>query len=366
MPSRVTDTLWEIPPHTQAKLDILRFYLGAWFPIVASLNSRIVYLDAFAGPGRYLGGEDGSPVVALKAALERQQSISARLSAVFLEERKDRKEHLDALIAAFGYDKLADIGIEQGTFRHDALRLVDAAVSAAGSSAPLFSFIDPFNWDIPFSTLRRLLAYPMSEVFVNFMFDPVRRFLSAPQQADNWDQLFGTPAWREILDDADPDSRSRRIPALYRQQLREAGARHVLAFEMRDARNTTDYYLFFATKSDKGLLRMKEAMWRVDRSGSYCFRDPKDPNQPLLVGLELGPNFPLLRGHITGRFGGTVADIEEIERFVLEETAFLPSHLRRPVLAPMEQESPPGLRVVSAKPGRKRGQFPAGTKSEFP
>ena len=37
------DTIWEIEPHTQAKHEILRRYLGAWFPILGTHNQRVVY-----------------------------------------------------------------------------------------------------------------------------------------------------------------------------------------------------------------------------------------------------------------------------------------------------------------------------------
>jgi three-Cys-motif partner protein len=47
------DTLWEIEPHTIAKHEILRRYLGAWFVIMGQTNRRIIYLDGFCGPGRY-------------------------------------------------------------------------------------------------------------------------------------------------------------------------------------------------------------------------------------------------------------------------------------------------------------------------
>ena len=59
------ETVWGIDPHTQAKHEILRRYLGAWFPILSRYNDRIVYIDGFSGPGRYKGGDPGSPFVAL-------------------------------------------------------------------------------------------------------------------------------------------------------------------------------------------------------------------------------------------------------------------------------------------------------------
>ena len=56
-------TRWPLEPHTKAKHLILRLYLDAWLPIMATYNGRIVFLDGFAGPGRYTGGEDGSLLV---------------------------------------------------------------------------------------------------------------------------------------------------------------------------------------------------------------------------------------------------------------------------------------------------------------
>ena len=63
------DTIWPIEPHTSAKHQILRKYLDAWLPILGTYNKRVVYVDGFAGPGQYTGGEPGSPIVALQAAL---------------------------------------------------------------------------------------------------------------------------------------------------------------------------------------------------------------------------------------------------------------------------------------------------------
>jgi hypothetical protein len=34
---------------------------------MAKWNGRIIFLDGFAGPGRYAGGEEGSPLIALRA-----------------------------------------------------------------------------------------------------------------------------------------------------------------------------------------------------------------------------------------------------------------------------------------------------------
>ncbi len=76
------DVLWALEPHTAAKHAILRRYLQAWFPIMASANARFLYIDGFAGPGEYSGGEDGSPVIALKTAREAEPPIQGE--AIFV------------------------------------------------------------------------------------------------------------------------------------------------------------------------------------------------------------------------------------------------------------------------------------------
>jgi len=73
-------TIWEMQPHTRAKHAILRQYLQAWISILTQGGfPNILYIDGFAGPGRYAGGEDGSPIIAIKSALEH----AARIRGIF-------------------------------------------------------------------------------------------------------------------------------------------------------------------------------------------------------------------------------------------------------------------------------------------
>ena len=77
-------TIWKIEPRTAAKHELLKHYLGAWFPILASREQRIIFLDGFAGlgslcvavrslPFRWLG--EGP----LRRAFERLEPANARL-----------------------------------------------------------------------------------------------------------------------------------------------------------------------------------------------------------------------------------------------------------------------------------------------
>ena len=95
---------WQIEPHTEAKHDILRYYLGAWFPILATTQRRLIYVDGFAGPGEYQGGEDGSPIIALKVASDhvlkdKIQRAGRQLVFFFIEKDEARFQNLQWRLA---------------------------------------------------------------------------------------------------------------------------------------------------------------------------------------------------------------------------------------------------------------------------
>ena len=76
------EVVWDRDPHTEAKHDLLKVYLDAWFPIMASRwsSTGICYVDAFAGPGEYRDGSVGSPIIALDAACRSEVSPNLRPS----------------------------------------------------------------------------------------------------------------------------------------------------------------------------------------------------------------------------------------------------------------------------------------------
>src|SRR5688572_6617566 len=96
------EPVWQVEPHTLKKHEILRRYLEGWFPILGTGQRRVVYLDAFAGPGVYTGGEPGSPIVALTALLEHSALPRLRdceFVFIFLEPRQDRFDVLKEQVA---------------------------------------------------------------------------------------------------------------------------------------------------------------------------------------------------------------------------------------------------------------------------
>lgn len=358
-------TTWKLDPHTAAKHAILRRYLGAWLPILSHGGYRdIAYIDGFAGPGSYTGGEEGSPLIAIRAMASHPTPIRSNCVFHFVELDPSRAQalatNIDGLLNELGRPSNLRCCVYQEKFE-TAYSKIRTQLTSAGNP-PTFAFIDPFGWTgMPFKIVSDLIRRPSGEVLINFMFEEINRFLAHPDQVDNFDETFGTNGWTGCVSLRGSD-RNRGLRDLYAAQLNNAGAKHVRYFEMRNSRDATDYYLFFASNKLRGLEKMKEAMWKVDESGTFAFSDATDPNQTVLFAE---PHFDLLKRQIVTRFSRQRASIERIKEFVLAETAFRETHIKGPVLKPMETAPSPELRVISPKPGRRVGTYPDGTVIEF-
>jgi three-Cys-motif partner protein len=355
-----SSVLWPIQPHTQAKHLILRRYLQAWLPIMATHNGRIVFVDGFAGPGRYSGGEDGSPIIALKALLDhphfKKRDRGFEVVLLFIEEKEERAVVLEEAIRELGaespFPSWVKCDVLRGEFAPNLERVLGEVERAGRPIAPTFAFIDPFGFSgLPLSTLARLVRNPKCEVLINFSLESINRFLEHPDDgiARNFDELFGTKDWRNMID-APVGTRGERLVRFYQAQLASGGGlAFVRAFEMINEGNRTEYVLVFGTNSDKGLSKMKEAMWKADPERGQAFSDRTDPDQMILLqtGGEVG-----LEATLTRQFRGKgFVSIEEVERFVLVDTPFCEArHLKRRTLAPMERATPPRIEV-----GRPQG-----------
>jgi three-Cys-motif partner protein len=349
-------TIWELEPHTAAKHEILRRYVQAWAPILSQGNfPHLVFVDGFAGPGRYSKGEEGSPIIAIKAVIDQPRPIKAKVDFHFIELDEKRSDHLATEIKSLTLPANVSANIHGGRTFQDAFPEVwNSYASRLGRARPpTFVFIDPFGFKIPFSYVTKVLRAQSGEVLITFMFEEINRFLSQGQQPDNFDDLFGCREWRRGIDIKLPRERVKFLHDLYQRQLTQAaGASFVRSFAMRNERNTMDYFLFFATNNELGLKKIKEAMWRVDESGTYTFSDATDPNQSILFSAE--PDRELLKRLLLDQFGGTEVTVTDIERFTVRDTPFRETHYKK-VLQALEGTGK--ILAINPPTTRRRGTY---------
>lgn len=372
MPPRTT--IWVIEPHTKVKHLILGRYLNAWLPMMAKYNGRIIFVDGFAGPGKYKGGEDGSPIIVLKALLDhprfKDPLQDREIIFSFIEEDTRRADYLGQevkrLAAARPFPKWLKWEVEPRQFAPVMSEILDDLDKRGSKLAPTFVFVDPFGFSgAPLQVIARIAGHPRCECLITFMFEYINRFLEHPDPkiAAHYDELFGTPRWRTITQIRDPEQRRDGIITLYQEQLTKvARFEYVRTFEMINDGNRTEYFLYFGTHNKLGLSRMKEAMWAADPVTGQVFSDRTASDQIVLIQpqVDLTPLGTTLQGEFRGR---TVL-IEQIEEFVLLNTPYCErKHLKRATLAKMENEEL--IEAARPSPDGRKGTYPPGTLIKF-
>jgi hypothetical protein len=204
--------------------------------------------------------------------------------------------------------------------------------------------------------IREILQRPRAEVLVTFMHEEINRFAMVESQAKHMDLLFGSDDWRGIARLSGVAERRAFFVGLYSSQLGRC-TRFVRQFEMRNKKDATDYFLFYATSSPLGLAKMKEAMWRIDPAGEFSFSDASDPKQTVLFSGQ--PDHAALAEVILSAFQRKTASVTDIERFVVERTAFTANHYKK-ALKGLETCSPPKVQPVDAPAKRRPGTYPDG------
>lgn len=371
------ETTWSIPEWTAAKHQLLSEYLKAWYPILASREKRIGYIDGFAGPGRYDDGEPGSPIVALETLLDHTGFAGFDCDFVFkfIEADDERADLLSREIERLaesrgGFPANISWSVEGTTFVESTTSFLDG-LGSKHRLIPALVLIDPFGFKgAPMQQIADLLQWDKCEVIFNFMFDAVNRFATSKVNDTvlaQFDELFGCSDYRDAP--AAGIARKEFLRDLYGRQLHDvAKFTYVRSFEMVNDRGRTGNYLFFGTRNTTGLSRMKQAMWKLDpECGTRFATLSHDPDQGMLP-FATQPNLAPLRAQLVSAFAGATVSIERVEHFVLTETDYLEgSHLKTKTLKPMLAD---GLITDVAgmgpkDPSPKKGTFPKGCKITF-
>ena len=347
-----SNTLWEKKEQTEGKHQVLSYYLDSWFPILGSKYGRILYIDGFAGPGKYIGGEPGSPLIALRIIRKYKQISKLKdveIICLFMEADINRAKHLEAILEK--YEDIPNVKwyVFADEFDKNMTNILDYLEEQEQFLAPSFVMIDPFGIKgSRMELFRRILSNPRSECLITFMYEYIQRFHETPQYEPHLNELFGTSQWKDCLKIEDSSTKKQFLHELFKNQLKEFGAKYVVYFELwKGGRHK--HTLYFATGHLKGCDLMKQAIWSADPSGNFAIKGYEANQQ-----IRLKPDMELLAKQLRDHFGNTDTPVEEIEKFVMSDKTIFHSHqLRNNTLKPLEQED----RIRVTRPISKRG-FP--------
>jgi len=306
----------EFEPHTLFKHRVLASYFDAWGRILLlrrDAGNCVVYVDACAGRGGDDAGNDGSPVLAARAAFDAARQVGAmrnnavNVQVIAIEKRPAHHKELQKNLEPYSGHARA----LQGTLADH----IDA-INAEFPTSPKLYFIDPFGLEpLDGATVRRALDGSKNEVLVLFadmaairhfgaatseetnaeralaelnetnslfpeMIEDERRALE-PKAAESreaqrrtrergieiLDAVFQSHDWLGVIEPIPRARRREGFVELYKQFLVSCGAKYVLPFPVFDDGGQLKYHLVHASKSPRGYAEMKDAIAHAVRNG---------------------------------------------------------------------------------------------------
>jgi len=335
------------------KHELIREYLGGWFPILGSWARRVLYIDTHAGRGRHATGDFGSPLVSLRTFLHhhRRDRILERCEVrfIFMERDRGNLKALESELAA--YDPLpGGVLVEKHAADfHDVMTESLSYLTAAGRQMPpAFVFVDPYGFRVSYAVLRDFMSFAGVELFVNVMWRYLDMALAQaatqPGKAALLDFIFGGRGWSEQITSEDSELRCDQALSLISSII---GCKWSTSVKMLGANNATEYALLHLTNHDAGRDLMKKVMWKVCPScdGTFVARKAHDPAQGIL--LTLDPDLRPLRHWTLGKLRERATRWQALQE-MLRDQSWLDKHLKD-VISTLRRE---GLISPSAYEGR--------------
>ncbi len=304
--------LWIIEPQTKIKHQLLKQYIDPWMKILLQNQKRhghqekLIYFDGFSGPGLYWRDEKkeskcpGSPLIVANIARKYIKKNQKRnITIICVDKKRENVKTLNYYLGRFNLRYEQYWEAFHGEFDHSLNSLLDTFEKEGLNNPPIFFFIDPFGYTgFPIETLRRVLGYPLIELFINLDVYDIIRFCEDKQKAKRMFELFGTNEFKAIGKCKTSEEKYTFIINLYRKQLIEfAGAHFAIPFRVNTPAQGTRprYYLVHASKNFIALKLMKDTMAKTSQS-DYKFEAIGIPPQrslfersemmELRVGLE--------------------------------------------------------------------------------
>jgi len=284
-------------------------------------SRRLLYVDGFAGAGEYTNKVPGSPLVAIETAVEHTHEFHVPIRFVFIEKRKDRVEHLKALVSSTQHtilktSQLTVVPIE-GDCEHEVRKLIAKHKQTDQKLGPAFFFLDQFGYSsFSMELVRTILAEEVCEVFSYLNWNLLHPFMTDKAKWAGITKAFGGDEWKAVLGLSGVEKEERFRDVYVAALCDRGGARFTFPFAMRDKNDRIIYWLFFCTNNIRGLEQMKRAMWDVDQSGGFHFSDKHS--------TCLGHLFPVddqwLAEHLMAELDGEILTVGEVHEYVLTRT----------------------------------------------
>jgi three-Cys-motif partner protein len=267
------------------KHDLIKRYLPVFAGKTGSRAGGVVYLDGYAGRGRYEDGKPASAELILQIA-ENHAKQNVQYRIFFYEPDSGSYSVLKGVVGEY-----AARGVTATAERSQVLRGLDTVIAAA-DGLPLFLFLDPCGLGMPFSVLTQALSgsrrakWPPTEILLNFSLEAVRRIgghVASPTPNENTmrrlDDALGGSWWREHVRRGVTDDAVSAVVDGFKDRLSRAAGMDVFTVPvLRGPGQKPVYHLVFGTRRPLGTWHLADCTARATQTwwtGLTALKDAK-------------------------------------------------------------------------------------------
>jgi three-Cys-motif partner protein len=239
-----------------------------------STEKRVVFLDGYAGRGRYANGTPGSAERIMKIAARQFATVDLAWTCYFVEQDDESAAALRRIVAEYVAN-----GVDAHAHHGDVEDVLEQVLTAALGS-PLFLFLDPTGIGLPYDVLVRLLkekrrdVWPPTEVLLNFSLEAVRRIGGHVRSSHGnertmrrLDVAVNGDWWRHMFASGVSDEAVERVVTRFTSDLSRDTHTHVVSVPVsRAPKHKPLYRLVFGTRSDHGLWAFGDSVARATQA----------------------------------------------------------------------------------------------------
>lgn len=364
---------------TEAKHKYFKDYFFKWVTIIGNSNycKNLIYVDSFSNAGKYQDGSVGSPIIALDCinSYIKKNECTNRFYVFLNDYDQERIDYLKNIVQSRHYSKniVVDFKCMEA---NDHIEFVLKRIKIIHSKKSFF-FIDPYKVADNVIEIDKLVEIlhddNYSELIFNHMvFDTVRNIKTFPEkylpfykgvEEKSIDSLTGDKYNQIVIEYITANSCTAKNKKIY-----------FASYPFLNSRNRELYYLLIFTKHPVGFNKIKESLWYVS-DGILEHKNSVQSKDQLSLFDTCGEivtkcvndytiNVKLehLRELILEEFTGKTVFIEDLIKFVEEETIFHTGQLKTKTLRPLEQEGK--IKYINGV-RKKNYTYPAKTELKF-
>ena len=265
---------------SELKIDIIRKYAHAYTTILHNFHFKPIFIDGFAGAGKHISKTSGSEI-------DGSPAVAFGVTPPFLEFHVvDLDGHRVDNLRLLAKEN-PNVIVHHGDCNRVLLNEVFPATLTSANNRALV-ILDPYGLHLDWEVIESAGRSGRAELFLHFPVADMQRNVFwldpsgvDPEDVTRMNRFWGSETWRDIVYTEQPTlfgpeigkdkNATSEIVKAFQSRLKEvAGFAFVpQPVPMRNTRNGTIYYLFFATHNKTGNKIVSEIFAKYKREGAY-------------------------------------------------------------------------------------------------